>query len=451
MMIMKIILWASIIWLAPLVCFLLRNEAKFKKNIVVGVTIPYNSRNKQEVVNILEKFKKNQVFICIFLLVLAIPCFFFKEFLTIMTSWIIWLYICIILPYIPYIKTNKALKEVKNKNGWNAMALETSKKIIVDTALIPNYPILSPWIFIIPLMLSLIPIIFDHDYLVAYIVDSLSIVMFWFCYKYLYRNKAEKVDENEGLTKTLSRVRRHNFGTMWIISSYFMVALNFTLWLTMNNPIISIILIVAITLILTYFILRIELKTRKVQEKLTKESGVYAYVDDDDKWIWGLFYYNPYDSKLIINNRVGMNTSVNLAKPLGKVLTGLSLILMLSMLMIIPIIGISSKQPIEINISSTSLNATNGMTDYEIPLDEITDVTLLDELPRNLRRTNGTRMDNLLKGNFSSKELGPMRVILDPNYTNFILLTTEQDKTYLLGTRDDTETIKIYEKLEKGL
>ena len=37
---MKIFLWASIIWLLPFLFFVQKNEAKFKKNIVVGVTLP---------------------------------------------------------------------------------------------------------------------------------------------------------------------------------------------------------------------------------------------------------------------------------------------------------------------------------------------------------------------------------------------------------------------------
>ena len=42
---LNIILWLSIIWLAPLMCFVLANEAKFKKNIAVGVTLPYEGRH----------------------------------------------------------------------------------------------------------------------------------------------------------------------------------------------------------------------------------------------------------------------------------------------------------------------------------------------------------------------------------------------------------------------
>ena len=64
----------------------------------------------------------------------------------------------------------------------------------------------------------------------------------------------------------------------------------------------------------------LELRLRQLQEKLTAQSGRGWYPDDDDKWIWGLFYYNPSDSRLIVNARIGVNTTVNLAKRSGKLL-----------------------------------------------------------------------------------------------------------------------------------
>lgn len=43
-MIGTLILWGCIIWIVPLMYVLLRNEAKWKKNIVVGATLPYEAR-----------------------------------------------------------------------------------------------------------------------------------------------------------------------------------------------------------------------------------------------------------------------------------------------------------------------------------------------------------------------------------------------------------------------
>ena len=42
---------------------------------------------------------------------------------------------------------------------------------------------------------------------------------------------------------------------------------------------------------------RLEFGLRRAQEKLTVSSGTGWYVDEDDKWLWGLFYYDPHDRR----------------------------------------------------------------------------------------------------------------------------------------------------------
>lgn len=54
---MGTVLWLSIVWIAPLICGLLANEAKFKKNIVVGVTLPFEAREDAAVKQTLNRFK----------------------------------------------------------------------------------------------------------------------------------------------------------------------------------------------------------------------------------------------------------------------------------------------------------------------------------------------------------------------------------------------------------
>ena len=42
--------------------------------------------------------------------------------------------------------------------------------------------------------------------------------------------------------------------------------------------------------------------------------------DDDDNWILGLFYYNPNDTRLNVEKRLGYGGTVNVAHPAGKVI-----------------------------------------------------------------------------------------------------------------------------------
>ena len=52
-MLTNLIMWGSIIWIIPLVYFMQKNETKFKKNIVIGVTLPFEAREDTQAQEIL--------------------------------------------------------------------------------------------------------------------------------------------------------------------------------------------------------------------------------------------------------------------------------------------------------------------------------------------------------------------------------------------------------------
>ena len=54
---------------------------------------------------------------------------------------------------------------------------------------------------------------------------------------------------------------------------------------------------------------------RRAQRALTAGREQAALVDEDDCWIWGLFYCNPNNNRLFVSERVGMGLAMNLARP----------------------------------------------------------------------------------------------------------------------------------------
>lgn len=443
-MIVSIILWASIIWLAPFICFMLANEAEFKKNIVVGVTLPYGAREDEQVKAILSRFKKGLKWICIILMAISIPGFFIKKFSVLFTIWCIWIDLCIVVPYIPYVQCNSALKKIKGKKGWKK---DGNKCVIVDTAAISSGRWLSPWVFLPAVILSLVPFIWDKTFSILYITFAICSVFFWFCYRYLYRNKSEMVDRNTELSRVLTQVRRHNWGIMWLVCAYSFAVISLTAYITRNSPFWSIGLMIAISFIICIAVVRIELNTRKVQEKLTAESGKDWYVDDDDNWIGGIIYYNPNDSYLIINNRIGTNSTINLAKTSGKIIMGLIVLMLVALPFTGMLINTSDSKPIGLELTEDSIISSRGNSKYTVPYEEISDVKLLDELPDHMVRTFGTSLENLLKGNFTARGIGSMKVCLDPNCSPFILITTDDGEHYLFGSRDVELTKQVYKGL----
>ena len=99
----------------------------------------------------------------------------------------------------------------------------------------------------------------------------------------------------------------------------------------------------------------IELRVRRLQEKLTADSGRGYYVDDDDRWLWGAFYYNPDDCRVIVNARTGINATFNLAKRPGQIIA----LFLAAMMLALPLVGVwemrMERAPVELEVTETEL------------------------------------------------------------------------------------------------
>ena len=113
----NLLLWGFIIWLPWLMYALLRNEAKPKKNIIVGVTLPPESHDEEAVLAITQKYQKELLWITILSMVPVVPSVFIKSFGVSLTVWLLWTYAICFLGYIPYVRCNKALHRLKEARG----------------------------------------------------------------------------------------------------------------------------------------------------------------------------------------------------------------------------------------------------------------------------------------------------------------------------------------------
>ena len=257
------------------------------------------------------------------------------------------------------------------------------------------------------------------------------------------------VDDNLVLTEALTRIRRHHWGRMWLVSAWFIAALNLLVWLSSSSASLTLAAILALSLILVITSIYLELKLRKLQETLTAQSGTGFYVDDDDKWIWGIFYYDPNDTRLIVNNRVGMNTTVNMAKRSGQLFMGLTALLLLAM----PFLGVwmdnLETTPVRLELTESAIVSIHTGVEYEIPLEDITCIEYINEKPK-LRRTAGTGMETVQKGRYSTP-WGSASICLDPRALPYIYVETSDGKRYLFGSADGSETEAVYQQLKTSL
>ncbi len=181
--------------------------------------------------------------------------------------------------------------------------------------------------------------------------------------------------------------------------------------------------------------------------QLKKEYSSTTY-DEDDFYLWGIFYNNPKDKRLFVNYRTGSNSTVNIANLGGKIIAGIIVL----MIAIVPFTGVFlttlDNSPIKLNVTENCIIAENGLTEYTVTLSESDKITLVNELPQGLYRKIGTATETLLKGRFTATEYGNITLCLDQTVPPYILIET-QDSNYLFGTRDSITTNQVFVQIQE--
>ncbi|MBQ7859025.1 MAG: hypothetical protein IJ347_02670 [Faecalibacterium sp.] len=432
----NLLLWGSILWVPALMHVMLCNEAKFKKNMVVGVTLPFEARQEEQVTALLAEFRKQSRRTCWGLTLAALPCLFIRRFAVGFVLWGVWMIAVLILPNVPFARCNQKLKELKRQRGWQGTPGPAASLTVAAQPL----QWLSPLHFILPFLLSLLPLVFEHTLWGLYLLDAAMVLLFWVCYRWAYRRKADAVDENEALTAALTRIRRRQWNRCWLWCSWYAAALNLTVWLAMARPGWMMAGILAWSVLLTWAVLDAEWRTRTLQERLTAQCGTGLYLDEDDQWPWGLIYYNPNDCHLMVNNRVGMGTTFNMAKrPAQIIMAGVALLLLAMPLGLGLWFWQLENATTTLTVTENALVAEHTKVEYEIPLEQIETVELLEELPA-ISRIWGTGMDSIQKGSYSSP-WGNIRVCIDPRGGPWLLVTTTGGAKYLIGSGESAAAV----------
>ena len=162
-----------------------------------------------------------------------------------------------------------------------------------------------------------------------------------------------------------------------------------------------------------------------------------------------MFYNNPNDRHLFINDRTGSGMGVNVGRPAGRVFMALTAALILGLAVVSIALALGFSAPFEAHIESGTLYFEHGMEKYEIPLEDITSLELIDDLP-SARRIAGTGLPNLVEGRFRVEGYENTRISLNPGQPPYIaVLTPEFSRIFALGTPQETEA--FYNELEEAL
>lgn len=435
-----------------------RIPANPHKNIILETTLPKEKLQDEQVLTISRTYKKRLLQWAFIFSVAALPI------LTISYDSLTLIYFLVMIFgfigtsfYLQVIYIRK-MTTVKVQNNW---VLPTSP-LLVDTALVvnKNRKLISIWWFLPSILITLLGCIYSFTTLgfsngnwIIGLISLLMSAMFLLFYYFIARFPVKPLTSDETINQQVNDQMRHHWSVLMAVSALVLSPLAFISVSSVSIPYEKMMLfsvgyaifILGFVLFTFYYLF----SSRKKQDQLIAQAKEYRYSDEDQYWKYGV-YINPNDKRIMIPDRVGMNISVNLGRPAGKLALGIIGVLVLFSLIgasIPMVISDFSANPFELSTSHNGISLSAPLSQSrKITWDEIESVELIHTLPKDRLKLYGTATENYLTGEFQINN-EPAYLLVLSNKKPILEIRTN-DKLYYYTNKDTKLTEKYYKDIQ---
>ncbi|ALS01727.1 hypothetical protein ATZ33_10185 [Enterococcus silesiacus] len=436
-----------------------RIPANPHKNVILETTLPKDKLKDEQVLAICKSYKKNLLQWAVIFSVIALPIIIIPYDSLTLIYFIIQLFGFIGTSFYLQVIYIRKMTTLKVQNNWT---LPTSP-ILVDTKLVANKnrKLISIWWFLPSIFITLSGCIYSIKTLGlsngTWIISLISILMtgmFLLFYYFIARFPVKPVTSDETINQNVNDQMRHHWSVLMAVSSIVLSPLAFMPISSVMVPyermmLFSIgyaVLILAFVIFTFYYLF----SSRKKQDQLIVQAKEYRYSDEDQYWKYGV-YMNPNDKRIMVPDRIGMNISVNLGRPVGKLTLGVTGVLVLIALIAASIpmlISDFSTNPFELATTNDGISLSAPLSQRkQIDWNDIESVELVDSLPKDKLRIYGTATENYLTGEFQvHSEPAYLLVLTDKKP---ILKITTKDKLYYYTNKDSELTKQDYRTIQK--
>lgn len=374
------------------------------------------------------------------------------------TIWMTWLLSAIVLFFLPYAQGFNRVKELKAAHSLPADQTGVTFHELKQAGTIRTLRLSD----LLPLILCNVGIVlFSLFYFRGQRLQSYWTVLITFALCALLlsaagismdRMKTRVISRDSDININFTRAGKKIWKQFWLTLCLLMTASDLLFLLCLLLPGVSdrtaFWLCMAESLLMCIALIGLLISAMNKKQKLERlyEKDRDDVFDQDDKyWIGGLLYYNPKDRHTMVEKRVGIGTTCNLATPFGKGLTLFSGLCLMPIPLACVWLMLEEFTPISLSLQEEALVAEHIGTCYNIPLEEILSVTLMEELPHSTK-VYGTNMSGLEKGQFRNSADGRVEECLNPLQGVFLRVETAE-QIYYLGSYDETDTRRVYEQL----
>ncbi len=432
--------------------------AKADNGYCFGAVLPAQRKDEPEIAGIRKEFRRRMnVWLAVFL-VLPVGAFFIPYISVSMTIWMTWLLFAIFSPLALFVGANRKVLRWKQEQGLAGTEpgiSYTELKAAGRVRLVRPLPFLAALAagFLPPLGAAFgfwktagsFPGFLEP---LLWTIAALGF-LFWGAAFWMDRLKTEVISMDSSVNLNYARAKKRIWKNMWLVILWMNTGWNGLLVLLAEagrDPMAALLITSVLYSILTIAAVVFALvKVFRLNGRYRKERTLQEADSSDACWIGGLIYYNKKDRHVMVEQRAGGGSTLNMATPAGMGITLFSCLMLLCIPVMCVWMLLDEFTPIHLTVAEQTVEARHLKTDYEIPLSGITDVSVIEELPE-WTKVNGTAMDGLEKGTFEIWHEGKCKVFLNPQNHLFLKLTTD-DGVYYVGGYDDAETRQVYEAL----
>lgn len=344
------------------------NLNRFSNNgIYFGVRVPLEYKNDTDILELEKKYKKQNILFVLPLIILLNILYILN-----IKMWLLLTYIFIAMGITQMLPITywKKMKKIKSEKGWKVLSKNV---VIVETGLrqpqknskikaLEDKHYLSlliiPFIIIILTLINynklpeLIPVHYNTAGVVDKVVEKgttaaymnlagipfmlvLMVFFFMLINKITVNSKADLFSGKiKGTIEKKLLFKKYVSIFTWILALETLIimalpqiSILFDLGTEiMIIPMIILFISIGVFLLISYYFGQ---GGRNIK---TTEEGEENYRDDDDRYILGSIYYNKKDPALIVEKRIGVGWTVNLAHPIGMILMVLPFIIMIGLI-----------------------------------------------------------------------------------------------------------------------
>ena len=321
-----------------------------KKKMIFGVRDNpkfHEGKGQEKFDSIVSSARKGGLIITAIVVILSIIMLFLPVTGDTLLAWIL-LVFALFLVAVPYGKGNTELKNLKRQLGITKSGVTYTD--LTSTNVV--HALKLPWI-ILPSVLALLgtvaALLIDFGVFGAtpavekYALTTMSL-SFLFIAAIIVpiavmmdntRNMVISRDSN--INANYSRAKKKTWADLFIAMSWanalYLIANSVLMFFTDSEAAVLISTLGYTAVIMVVVIIGV-INQRQVESRYARDTEL-ELTDDDDNWILGMFYYNPNDTRLNVEKRLGYGATVNFAHPAGKVIGIVSAVIMIGSIILI--------------------------------------------------------------------------------------------------------------------